>query len=179
MEQDIKLTMEKIFDLIEKKEFFKLGQKTTVCLLTLKNWFEVVTSSACIKPEVVQDSEDSELMVKKDIWNWKLPNETLVKMHAVLMVMRAFHNELDNDKAIQKALELGVVSSVNGPLTKRWFLKMIFVAINWRTSNEELIPDIAIEQGIIKSKLWLDEPVKRYHASLMIARALRFSGKIE
>lgn len=51
MEQDIKLTMEKIFDLIEKKEFFKLGQKTTVCLLTLKNWFEVVTSSACIKPE--------------------------------------------------------------------------------------------------------------------------------
>lgn len=46
------------------------------------------------------------------------------------MVMRAFHNELDNDKAIQKALELGVVSSVNGPLTKRWFLKMIFVAIN-------------------------------------------------
>ena len=130
-------------------------------------------------PEVVQDSEDSELMVKKDIWNGKLPNETLVKMHAILMVMRAFHNELDNDKAIQKALELGVVSSVNWPLTKRWFLKMIFVALYGRTSQEELIPDIAVDQWIIKSKVWLDEPVKRYHASLMIARALRFSGKIE
>ena len=56
---------------------------------------------------------------------------------------------------------------------------MIFVAMNGRTSREELIPDLAIEQGIIKSKSGLDEPVKRYHASLMIARALRFSGKIE
>ena len=56
---------------------------------------------------------------------------------------------------------------------------MIFVALYGRTSQEELIPDIAIDQGIIKSKIGLDEPVKRYHASLMIARALRFSGKIE
>nr|DAK15257.1 MAG TPA: hypothetical protein [Caudoviricetes sp.] len=56
---------------------------------------------------------------------------------------------------------------------------MIFVALYGRTSQEELIPDIAVDQGIIKSKVGLDEPVKRYHASLMIARALRFSGKIE
>ena len=130
-------------------------------------------------PEVVQDSEDSKLMVKKGIWNGKLPNENLIKLHAVLMVMRAFHNELDNDRAIEKALQLWIVRSVNWPLTKRWFLKMIFVAMNGRTSQEELIPDIAVDQGIIKSKAGLDEPVKRYHASLMIARALRFSGKIE
>ena len=51
-------------------------------------------------PEVVQDSEDSKLMVKKGIWNGKLPNENLIKLHAVLMVMRAFHNELDDKKAI-------------------------------------------------------------------------------
>lgn len=57
-------------------------------------------------PEVVQDSEDSKLMVKKGIWNGKLPNENLIKLHAVLMVMRAFHNELDNDRAIEKALQL-------------------------------------------------------------------------
>ncbi len=130
-------------------------------------------------PEVVQDSEDSKLMVKKGIWNGKLPNENLIKLHAVLMVMRAFHNELDNDRAIEKALQLWIVRSVNWPLTKRWFLKMIFVAMNGRTSQEELSPDIAVDQGIIKSKAGLDEPVKRYHASLMIARALRFSGKIE
>ena len=130
-------------------------------------------------PEMVIDSADSEKMVKMDIWNGKLPNENLIKLHAVLMVMRAFKDQPDNDKAIEEAIRLGVVSSVNWPLTKRWFLKMIFVAMNWRTSREELIPDLAMEQGIIKSKAGLDEPVKRYHASLMIARALRFSGKIE
>lgn len=130
-------------------------------------------------PEVVVDSADSEKMVKMDIWNWKLPNENLIKLHAIYMVMRAFKDQLDNDKAIEEAIRLGVVSSVNWPLTKRWFLKMIFVALYWRTSQEELIPDIAIDQWIIKSKVGLDEPVKRYHASLMIARALRFSGKIE
>ena len=92
------------------------------------------------------DSADSEKMVKMNIWNGKLPNESLIKLHAVLMVMRAFHNEFDDNRAIQKALELGVVSSVNGPLTKRWFLKMIFVALYGRTSQEELIPDIAVDQ---------------------------------
>lgn len=130
-------------------------------------------------PEVVVDSADSEKMVKMDIWNWKLPNENLIKLHAIYMVMRAFKDQLDNDKAIEEAIRLGVVSSVNGPLTKRRFLKMIFVALYGRTNQEELIPDIAIDQWIIKSKVGLDEPVKRYHASLMIARALRFSGKIE
>ena len=100
-------------------------------------------------PEVVLDSQDSEKMQQLDIWNGKLPNENLIKLHAIYMV------------------------------TKRWFLKMIFVAMNGKTSREDLIPDIAIEQGIIKSKIWLDEPVKRYHASLMIARAMRFLGKIE
>lgn len=130
-------------------------------------------------PEVVLDSQDSEKMQQLDIWNGKLPNENLIKLHAIYMVMRAFKDQFDNDKAIEEALELGIVSSVNGPLTKRWFLKMIFVAMNGKTSREDLIPDIAIEQGIIKSKIWLDEPVKRYHASLMIARAMRFLGKIE
>ena len=130
-------------------------------------------------PEVAVDSQDSEKMMEMNIRNGKLPNESLIKLHAVLMVMRAFYDEFDNDRAIEKALQLWIVRSVNWPLTKRWFLKMIFVAMNWRTSREELIPDLAIEQGIIKSKVGLDEPVKRYHASLMIARALRFNGKIE
>ena len=130
-------------------------------------------------PEVVLDSQDSEKMQQLDIWNGKLPNENLIKLHAIYMVMRAFKDQFNNEKAIEEALQLGIVNSVNWPLTKRWFLKMIFVAMNWKTSREDLIPDIAIEQGIIKSKVGLDEPVKRYHASLMIARALRFLGKIE
>lgn len=130
-------------------------------------------------PEVVVDSADSEKMREMNIRNGKLPNENLVKLHAIYMVMRAFKDQFDNDKAIEEALKLGIVNSVNWPLTKRWFLKMIFVAMNGKTSREDLIPDIAVDQWIIKSKVGLDEPVKRYHASLMIARALRFLGQIE
>lgn len=132
-----------------------------------------------VSPDVVVDSQDSEKMKELKIWNGEMPNENLIKLHGLYMVMRAFKDQFDNEKAIEEALQLGIVSSVNGPLTKRWFLKMIFVAMYGKTSREDLIPDIAIEQGIIKSKVGLDEPVKRYHASLMIARAMRFFGKIE
>ena len=52
------------------------------------------------------DSSDSEKMVQMNIWNGKLPNESLIKLHAVLMVMRAFYDEFDNDRAIEKALQL-------------------------------------------------------------------------
>jgi len=45
-----KLILEDIESLIEKEEFLKIGQKTTVCLLTLKNGFEIVTTSSCIYP---------------------------------------------------------------------------------------------------------------------------------
>ena len=57
-------------------------------------------------PEVAVDSADSEKMVQMNIRNGKLPNESLLKLHAVLMVMRAFYDEFDNDRAIQKALQL-------------------------------------------------------------------------
>ena len=40
-----------ISDLISKEEFFFVGKRTTVCLLTLKNGFEIVASSACIDPQ--------------------------------------------------------------------------------------------------------------------------------
>ena len=40
-----------ISDLISKEDFFFIGKRTTVCLLTLKNGFEIVASSACIDPK--------------------------------------------------------------------------------------------------------------------------------
>jgi len=46
----MKLTLEDIEFLIEKEEYQKMGQKTTVCLLTLKSGFEIVTSSSCVDP---------------------------------------------------------------------------------------------------------------------------------
>lgn len=47
----MKLTDEAINALIEKVEYSKIWQKTTICLLTTKSWFEIVTSSSCIDPE--------------------------------------------------------------------------------------------------------------------------------
>ena len=35
-------------DYISNEEYFHIGKKTTVCLLTLFNGFEIVTSSACL-----------------------------------------------------------------------------------------------------------------------------------
>ena len=55
----MKLTEEKIREHIVKKEFSKLGEKTTVCLLTLDCWFEVVGTSSCV------DKEE----YSQEIWN--------------------------------------------------------------------------------------------------------------
>lgn len=43
-----KLTKEAIENLIVKKDFIIVGNKTTICTLTLVNKFEVVGQSACI-----------------------------------------------------------------------------------------------------------------------------------
>lgn len=43
--------IDNISDLILEEEFFFVGKRTTVCLLTLKNGFEIVASSACLDPK--------------------------------------------------------------------------------------------------------------------------------
>jgi hypothetical protein len=45
-----KLTIEIIKSKIVAEEYRKMGSKTTVCLLTLKNGFEVIGTSACVDP---------------------------------------------------------------------------------------------------------------------------------
>lgn len=44
------LTLEKIRELIDTEEYHKMGKKTTICLLTLENGFEVVGYSSCVDP---------------------------------------------------------------------------------------------------------------------------------
>lgn len=45
------LTEKNIVDQIQKVEYSKLWEKTAICLITLKNWFEIVGTSACMKKE--------------------------------------------------------------------------------------------------------------------------------
>ena len=47
----MKLTKEILEQHILKKDFIRMWHKTTVCLITLDNGYEVVGSSACINPE--------------------------------------------------------------------------------------------------------------------------------
>lgn len=45
------ITEQSIKNCITGEAYTKIGQKTTVCVLTLSNGFEVVGSSACVQPE--------------------------------------------------------------------------------------------------------------------------------
>lgn len=51
MPKDVSISEEDVNRFIEVVEFFKKGEKTTVCFATLRNGFELVTSSACVVPE--------------------------------------------------------------------------------------------------------------------------------
>lgn len=42
------ITLDWIKKQIKKTEFTKMGEKTTICVITLNNNFEVVGSSACV-----------------------------------------------------------------------------------------------------------------------------------
>lgn len=44
------VTEQGLKDVIVKESYVRIGQKTTVCCLTLKNGFEVLGESACVDP---------------------------------------------------------------------------------------------------------------------------------
>lgn len=61
----MKLTQKHIEDQVVKKEFSKQGEKTTVCLLTLNNGFEVMGTSACIDPKNYSKAVGEDLAYEK------------------------------------------------------------------------------------------------------------------
>lgn len=63
----MKLTDEMINDLIDKVEYAKVWKKTTICLLTTKSWFEIVTSSACISPDDYDEDIWSKIAYEKAV----------------------------------------------------------------------------------------------------------------
>ena len=133
-----------------------------------------------ITPEISQDMKDADTMKDIWIWNWFYPDNNLEKIHAVLMVMRAFWDEnISDDEAIRIASEEGIATNLRVPLTRKHFLYMIWRAAYWTTKYEYLIPDIFEKMWIIKSVEHLNEPITRYHAVLIIARMLRNLWQID
>ena len=47
----MKLTEEEIKSHIVKEDYLKMWEKSTICMLTLDNWFEVIWTSAPIEKE--------------------------------------------------------------------------------------------------------------------------------
>lgn len=44
------ITNDEIVSIVAKEEYVRVGIKTTICCLTLKNGFEIVGESACVDP---------------------------------------------------------------------------------------------------------------------------------
>jgi hypothetical protein len=40
----------KVMDLIKDKTYLRIGKKTTICMLTLDNGYEIIGTSACVDP---------------------------------------------------------------------------------------------------------------------------------
>lgn len=74
------ITEEKIESQIVKEEFVRIGEKTTICLLTLRNGFEIVGTSACVDPKNF-DEEKGRYWARKEAFEqiWKLEGYALAK----------------------------------------------------------------------------------------------------
>lgn len=61
------ITEEDVNSIIESEEYQKLGRKTTACVLTLKNGFEIVATSACVDPDNYNEEIGRETSKKRAI----------------------------------------------------------------------------------------------------------------
>jgi len=61
------LTLSDVEAAIKSKEFSKLGQKTSVCLVTLQNGYEIVGASSCVDPANYNQEIRNEYALKKCI----------------------------------------------------------------------------------------------------------------
>ena len=84
------ITEEKIREHIVKIGFSKLGEKTTVCLITLDCWFEVVWTSSCI------DKEE----YNQEIWNQMAEKKAIDKCWELFWFMAHYESECEGVKEV-------------------------------------------------------------------------------
>ena len=69
--KDLQVTLEEVEEAIGKVEFSTVGVKTTLCVITMKNGFEVLASSSCVNPINYNQAigEKYSLLIAKDqVW---------------------------------------------------------------------------------------------------------------
>jgi len=77
------VTAAQVEDQIAKVEIFKVGEKTTVVLATLKNGFEIVASSSCVSAENYDHDIGARIARKRVVDEiWKLEGYQLQSFQA-------------------------------------------------------------------------------------------------
>lgn len=61
------VTQEEVDGAIESKQILTLGKKTTACLITLKNGYEIVGTSACVDPASYSEEKGAPYAEKRAI----------------------------------------------------------------------------------------------------------------
>lgn len=93
----------------EKELFIQLGEKTTICLLTLPNGYEVVGSSACVNPEDYSWELGCEY-AKQDAYNKievlkAFSDQTTLKLQSMGLVSDDIDREMDIARYAMMGLE--------------------------------------------------------------------------
>ena len=74
----MKITVEMIESRIVNVEYLRVGKKTTLCILTLQNGFEIIGKSACVDP-IEFDFEIGKQLAYRNAFDqiWQLEGYTL------------------------------------------------------------------------------------------------------
>lgn len=88
-----KISYEDVEAVIVSEEYSKLGSKTTICLLTLKNGYELIGMSACVDPAEFDMEAGKKFARAKAVEQiWALEGYLLQQMKFV----QAIHNAIEN-----------------------------------------------------------------------------------
>lgn len=78
LNKETSVTEEKLESVISNEDYIKIGKKTTICCLTLKNGYEIIGVSACVDSNNF-DLEKGKYWARKEAINqiWKLEGYNL------------------------------------------------------------------------------------------------------